>query len=454
MTIRDRAAWALCSLIALALLLAPAIWNRFPLVEYDTGGYLARWWEGYLVPSRSTVYGLFLAAGWPLDFWPVVAIQAALTVWILALALRAFGFGGRPRLLLAVTAALALLTTLPFLAGILLTDIFAGTALLALHILVFRNGTLARAERAALILFTAFCAATHSATFAVLLGLLIAGGCAWIFWRDLVPLAGLARGLGALALGAVMLLGANFGLSGRLAWTPGGYGIVFARMLQDGVIKRYLDDHCPDSTLKLCPYRDKLPATADQFLWGESFFDDLGRFDGLGDEMRRIVLESLIAYPKMQIETALADAAEQLVAVASGEGVGTDVYHSYGMMEMYTPAVLPALWAARQQKGELDFAAINHLHVPVALISMVLLPVIVIVALRRRGPADIGLLAGTVGLALLGNAVVCGVLSNPHDRYGARLAWTATFVVVLIVLRLARPHPERAPGRNTHGVRA
>ena len=42
------------------ILLAPAIWNRFPLLQYDTGGYLVRWFEGYLVPSRSTVFGLFL----------------------------------------------------------------------------------------------------------------------------------------------------------------------------------------------------------------------------------------------------------------------------------------------------------------------------------------------------------------------------------------------------------
>jgi hypothetical protein len=55
---------------AILLLLAPAMWNRFPFLQYDSGGYLARWFEGYLVPSRSTVYGLFAVAGWPLHFWP------------------------------------------------------------------------------------------------------------------------------------------------------------------------------------------------------------------------------------------------------------------------------------------------------------------------------------------------------------------------------------------------
>src|SRR6202008_4486704 len=87
----------IAGIAAIVALLAPALWNGFPLLEYDTGGYLARWYEGYLVPSRSTVYGLFAVAGWPLDFWPVVALQAAAVVWVLALVLRAYGFGGRPR---------------------------------------------------------------------------------------------------------------------------------------------------------------------------------------------------------------------------------------------------------------------------------------------------------------------------------------------------------------------
>jgi len=108
---------------ATLVLLAPAIWNRFPLLQYDTGGYLARWYEGYLVPSRSTVYGLFLTLLSWADFWPVVIVQSLLTVWVLALTLRMLGFGGQPFMLVTVTAVLCLFTTLPWLSGILLTDI-------------------------------------------------------------------------------------------------------------------------------------------------------------------------------------------------------------------------------------------------------------------------------------------------------------------------------------------
>ena len=104
----------------------------------------------------------------------------------------------------------------------------------------------------------------------------------------------------ALVLSVAMLLGANYIVSKTVAWTPGGCGLAFGRMLQDGIVTRYLNDRCADAQLKLCPYRNELPLDADTFLWGKSVFDKLGRFAGLGDEMRTIVLGSLREYPAMQ----------------------------------------------------------------------------------------------------------------------------------------------------------
>ena len=73
------------------VLLAPAIWNGYPLLQWDTGGYLARWYEGYLVPSRSTVFGLYLHFGEGSSFWLNLGIQALATLWILQLTLRVLG---------------------------------------------------------------------------------------------------------------------------------------------------------------------------------------------------------------------------------------------------------------------------------------------------------------------------------------------------------------------------
>ena len=426
---------AVAALAATATLLAPAIWNGFPLLQYDTGGYLARWFEGYLVPSRSTVYGLLVVAGWPLDFWPVVALQAAATVWVLGLVLRSYGYGERPWTLFAIVVGLSVTSTLPWIVGILLTDIFAGLAVLALHLVVTRPDTLSRTERLALVLLVAFSGATHSATFLVLVGLVVVAAAVSLIDRRIVAPAGAIRAAAAVALSAVMLLTANFALSGRVAWTPGGYGIVFARMLQDGIVKRYLDAHCGERPFKLCPYRDDLPPTADAFLWGAGPFNALGRFDGLGDEMRTIVLESLAEYPGRQLEAALVASAKQLVSVSTGEGVLTSILHTYGIMERYTPSVVPDMRAARQQHGELHFEALNAVQVPLALGAMAALPLFCLLGLRRRPFADLALLAATVSLAILGNAVACGALSNAHDRYGARLAWVPLLVSVLVALR-------------------
>ena len=80
---------------------------------------------------------------------------------------------------------------------------------------------------------------------------------------------------------------------------------------------------------------------------------------------------------------------------------------------------------------------------------MLLLLAIVVARAAPRAFADLGMLASTATAALLANAVVCGVLSNPHDRYGARLVWIAPLVVTLLLCRLyaRRGLPQGGGGR-------
>jgi hypothetical protein len=423
------------AVIAIPLfLIAPALWNGYPLLQWDTGGYLARWYEGYLVPSRSTVFGLYLHFGEGSDFWINLVLQALAALWIIQLTLRMLG-AKQLSTLVAISLLLILTTALPWLASMLLTDIFAGLSVLSLYLLVLHGERLSGFERVAVFLFTAFAAATHSATFGVLLGLCCLGLLARPWLRSQIALGGLVQGFLALATGAAILLAANFALSRQLAWTPGGTGVAFGRMMQDGIVARYLRDHCPRERLKLCPYRDELPATADEFLWGHSMFDTLGRFEGLNDEMGFIVSRSLAEYPLWQAETAIAATAQQLVSVATGEGTNGWIPHTYGIIARYIPSQLTSMRAARQQHWDINFAAMNWLHVPVALGSMVLVAVMFGRALLRRRHDDLSLLAATVTFALLGNAFICGAISGPHDRYGARMAWIATLTVLIALAR-------------------
>jgi hypothetical protein len=433
-----KAKCTVATVASVMVLLAPAIWNRFPLLQWDTGGYLARWFEGYLVPSRSVVYGLFVTAGWPLDFWPVVIVQALVTVWVLRLMLRTHDIDLSPLAFVGLVVVLAVVTTLPWIVGILLTDIFAGLPVLGLYLLMFQSPLLCGRERVGLVALVAFATATHSATLAVVLAVLVGGAAVWFMRRDLVPGGSLARAGAAVVLSVVLVFAANYVVAHRFAWTPGGYGIAFGRLLQDGLVKRYLDRHCPQAQFKLCPYRDELPATADGFLWGQSVFDRLGRFAGLGAEMERIVLGSIAEEPVANLRAALVATARQLVTVGGGEGVLTEIWHTYGMIETFTPTAAPAMRAARQQRGDIDFSAMNAVQVPIALVSLALLPFIALMGWRHDAYAGLSRLAATVMLAVVVNAAVCSILSGPHPRYGARLAWLASLTVMLVPIRRAR----------------
>ena len=67
--------------------------------------------------------------------------------------------------------------------------------------------------------------------------------------------------------------------------------------------------------------------------------------------------------------------------------------------------------------------------------------------ISRRFDAT-GRLAATVTVAILANAVVCGALSGPHDRYGARIAWIATFTAAIAILRAINNLLPNAKGKG------
>jgi hypothetical protein len=69
-------------------------------------------------------------------------------------------------------------------------------------------------------------------------------------------------------------------------------------------------------------------------------------------------------------------------------------------------------------------------------LAIAMLPVIVLLRRDRR----IASLAAFLFFALVVNAIICGALSNPHDRYQSRLVWLAPLVVAIAAIGWRR-HP-------------
>jgi len=434
----------------LTALLWPALWNGFPIVFYDTGGYLARPFEATLAMGRSALYGAFLMLGIKHHFWPNIIVQAALVAWLVALTLRLHGFGGRPWLATAIVIGLCASTGLSWYAAQLMPDILVSAFVLAFAMLAFHAAGLRRWETIILIVVIAAAIASHMSILALALGLVaflavLRVLVTWlnVTWLNLPPPA-LALPAIAVATGVLLAPLSNFVVTGQLAFTPGGFNFVFSRLAQDGIVERYLADRCPDSTIRLCAYRAELPRTSDVWMWAEeSPVYKLGGFERFEPEARRIVIESLALYPAMNVRAALIDTINQFGDIATGDGLTPWSWHTQWTFERFAPGALKRYLASRQVQKPFDFSWANLIHIPVQALAIAALPVIVWLGRGR----SIAAFAALLFVALIGNAVICGVLSSPHDRYQSRLAWLAPLIVVVAALGWHR-HPSAAVRRT------
>ena len=429
--------WVISFAVMIAALLWPAFWNGFPLVFYDSGGYLTRPFEGSLAFGRSALYGRFLAFGIPSNFWLVALTQAALTAWLLTLVLRVHGISWRPWTPVALVVTLAIATSLPWYASQLMPDIFLPAAVLALYLVAFHWANLRLGEVIFLGVAVVLAMASHMAFLLLCIGLAAAIGVLRAFAsrarllrpRLRVPVAVVAIGILAVPI-------SNLAVTGHFAFTPGGANFVFARLIDDGIATRYLADKCPDASLRLCTYRNDMPPTGDEWLWGRSpLFGALGGPQGFEDEARRIALETLMLYPGDHLRLAATNTLRQFLLLKTGDGLSGRMDHTDDALRTYAPTTFDAYESARQQQGILEFEWINLIHVPVALLCLIALPVLIglgFVSSVRPAEATFALF---VLLALIGNAAICGLLSLPSDRYQNRLVPLAPLAVAIAVLR-------------------
>jgi len=149
----------MASLLASALFLcSAAIYNGYPLVWPDTGSYLHLVIFGY----RGIFYSLFVApARLTGSLWPVVFIQSLIVAHLLRLVLRVVFeiFSGTA--LIAITALLCVLTSLPWYTGFIMADVFTSVLVLCLFVLAFCPRRLSPAELMYILALTVVAATVH-----------------------------------------------------------------------------------------------------------------------------------------------------------------------------------------------------------------------------------------------------------------------------------------------------
>jgi hypothetical protein len=443
----------------LGALLWPALWNGYPLVYHDTEDYVNMSFTYDLVTWRIMPYALVMGLGRVFgSLWAVAALHAVLATWLLHEAAAAFVPRQRWLALIGTAAVLALGTSLPWVVATLMPDAFTALVPLGLATIAF-GCALPRWRRLLLALPLAIMIACHLSHLmlaaALVLVLLVLRLVTQFRAQALRPMVLVP--LYAVVLGGLLVPATHRLITGEAFMTRAGRVLQLALFVQNGLAQRYLDKVCPQgSALKLCPYRDKLPATADSFLWAHwaSPFWKLGGWTGMREDARKIVIGAVRTFPGEVTLSGMRNAVRQFGEMRLGDGLDPKRRPGwpgeyYDTAQARYPNEFASYIGARQQQGKgIDFAPLNAMQQPVAWGGMLLLCLLLLEALRRRDAAAAGL-ATMVLLAILGNAVVCGALSNPHDRYQNRIVWLAVAADALLLARLQargwRLVPQPAP---------
>jgi hypothetical protein len=159
------------------------------------------------------------------------------------------------------------------------------------------------------------------------------------------------------------------------------------------------------------------------------------------DEADRVLWGSIKGFPLTIVATGFASGAKQLLTLRTGEGLASLNDFVLEAVDLVLPSEYEDLASSRQRRKQLSFGTLNDfVHVPFAGLAQIGLILALGLGWRRLplGPRHFGLL---VMAGLLANALVCGALSNPTDRYQARIVWLALLACTILLPQLRRPAP-------------
>lgn len=403
--------------------------------------------QGVFIAGRSVYYGALLyaaiLAGSLLLAVAAQALAVSFTIHTFFKAVRPIGTPG----FLALLAGLSLATPLGLYTGLAMPDVFAGLAILIVATFACAFPALARGERLALFAILTFAMLAHSSHLVLGIGVSAIGVLvAARYLRD-------ARwSMPALLVVAAVLLG----VAGERAFThvatrvlgspPLRLPHLSAHLVEMGPGTAYLNRHCGTPAFAICADRAKFPVYWESFLFsaapreGVFALADPARKRRISDEQVRFAAAVWRDQPLAVTGGFARSFAEQAVRFRTQE-----FYYAPDVMEAFATR-LPAaeyrrvLRTRAAGQGAWDTALTVSTYL--LTIAGILVAVIALVRVRPASAEQRRVIAAavTVLAGVLINALVCGVLASPYDRFQARVIWLVPLVAAALwaMLRKAR----------------
>jgi hypothetical protein len=390
--------------------------------------------DATVVGSRSIAYGLFVAVLVAIAGLPGVVVANLLAIWtatmIFARRLVPAGHSGTaPSAVAAFGLIAACLGSLPFYVAFVMPDIFAPILILLVSVLFVHWARMPLAERTVAILLALLSIVVHPSHLmtTVLLVPVAAFASPFAAGRRLpmvLALAALLVGAG-LAERLVFRVAVESYLHKRVVYLP----FLTARLIDDGPGLHYLERRCPDPSYPTCDLFAALSASdaperfdAPNILFARK---ERGSFALLPEPQKAAISEHQIAF----MTDVLKDDPSG-VAAAIARNVAVQIGFFSVEMTIPTPDMIDTAnrltnrLPASVSDGRLIssqptwIAGLNVVHGAVYLGSLIALGWL---GVRGRLSRDDIALTLIVLVGIIANAVVCGAVSEPANRYGARV---------------------------------
>lgn len=412
--------------------------------------------------SRSSVYALVSAALARLEVLEVlIAMNVAavlLAVWLpMHIATRRWGLHMSVAQAVSLPVIVASLGSLPFFVSYLMPDTFAPVLLLVIASITVFGRQMTPWEMLLAVALGAFAVVSHLSHLAIATVMVPAVALATVIlsrrrWWLPPALVLVIVGIG-FAEQSVLRSTAKSLAHSEVVIKP----YITARMIADGPGLIYLNEHCPNETIPTCklhtalqwsddPYR----ITATHIVFETS--PRLGSFRLMTFEDQRSVAENQIGF----FFDVLAD---QPVAVIAA--LLRNTFTQSGLIAV--DLTIPTNQIVTQHTGitGLLFSEFGHgritrdvgwigplttMHQVLYLLSLAV--IVTLILLPRRVPGEVKALAIMVLLGVLANALVCGGISQPSSRYGARVIWLLPLMATVLYIFARRSRQFEMPGEG------
>jgi hypothetical protein len=408
------------------------------------------------IGARSKFYAVPLyVLGSTLSLWVPTVIQALITAWLLWVTYAAVITNERPVGYLRLLLVLTIVTTAPVFVALLMPDVFAACAIVAIGLLLTMGEAMTRPQRAGLALLLLYAVLVHLTILPIAVGIIVFAAALGWFLRPRMPVVrGTVTICAAFACAGGIAAVSDMGMRAIFGQDARPPPFLESRVMADGPGQQFLREACPERHFVACRWTDSKIYDMDDTAWADVSWHDLPLITDPAerrrflDEQSAVVLGTILHHPFAQLWASSKNALKQLLSFDMSSEIGSalagllDLHNARTARVLETvPNLRPCLAVGRHA---CDYRALfRRLLIPQELVVVGALAVIFVCAMRwlRRRPANeagqhrqrAAAFALIVLAGVILNDVICAVGSGPWGRFNARAVWLIPMVAMLLL---------------------